>query len=258
MPILVDHELRRLAVARPAGATRFTVGQHHRIEQHGRRILEACRRPRSATPSLVSTAPSRGAMTLGTAPAAAAPPARRPPRRRPRHRRPGSRPCACGCRRRRAGPSATVPATSSPRAWRGCASALGMAAGTAMPSPSATVAASSADTLTSDDSMRSRIAGTVSLLSSKRKPPAMCAFSTVGLAFVEQRGLRVVVGELLRLAAQLVVLRPAAGTTRSPPRRPGTGSRRRASWARRRRGRGGWPGGAGRRAGCCAPAPAAR
>ena len=60
----------------------------------------------------------------------------------------------------------------------GASSARGSAAGTGMPRPSATSAASCGDTLTSDASMRSRIAGTVSLLNSKRKPPTMCACST--------------------------------------------------------------------------------
>ncbi|SIK81290.1 Uncharacterised protein [Mycobacteroides abscessus subsp. abscessus] len=46
-----------------------------------------------------------------------------------------------------------------------------------MPRPSATAVASSVDTFINDDTIRSRMAGTVSLLSSKRKPPMMCAFS---------------------------------------------------------------------------------
>ena len=46
-----------------------------------------------------------------------------------------------------------------------------------MPSPSATAAASSSETLRSIETVRSRIAGTWTLVSSKRKPRTMCAFS---------------------------------------------------------------------------------
>ena len=53
--------------------------------------------------------------------------------------------------------------------------ARGIAAGTSMPSPAATPAASLADTLTNEDSMRWRMAGTVSLLSSKRNAAMMWA-----------------------------------------------------------------------------------
>ncbi len=65
----------------------------------------------------------------------------------------------------------------APRAGVGWASTRGIAWGTAMPRPAATAAASPVDTLTSEDSMRWRMAGTVSLLNSKRKPPARWAFS---------------------------------------------------------------------------------
>ena len=60
----------------------------------------------------------------------------------------------------------------------GLGMARGMAAGTSMPSPAATPAASLAETFTSEDSMRSRMAGTLSLLSSKRKAAMMWACST--------------------------------------------------------------------------------
>ena len=53
----------------------------------------------------------------------------------------------------------------------------GIGRGRAMPRPSATARASSSDTLRSIDTVRSRIAGTVTFVSSKRKPRMMCAFS---------------------------------------------------------------------------------
>ena len=86
----------------------------------------------------------------------------------------------------------------------------------------------------------------------------MCACSTGGLAVEEQRRLRVVVGELLRLAAHLVLLHRLRERHEARARRPGTGSRRRASSARTTRARGGSPADACRRAGCCAPARSAR
>ena len=52
-----------------------------------------------------------------------------------------------------------------------------MASGNSIPNPSATACASSSETLRNEDTMRLRIAGTVTLLNSKRKPPTMCAFS---------------------------------------------------------------------------------
>ena len=60
----------------------------------------------------------------------------------------------------------------------GFGSARGNGGGNAMPSPSATALASGFETLISEATMRSRTAGTVTLLSSKRKPPMMCACST--------------------------------------------------------------------------------
>ena len=57
---------------------------------------------------------------------------------------------------------------------------------------------------------RSRTAGVCTCVSSKRNALMMCAFSTSRLAVPEQRRLRVVVGELLRLAAHLVA--PAIGS----------------------------------------------
>ena len=60
----------------------------------------------------------------------------------------------------------------------GCGSASGIGSGsTSMPSPSATCRASSCDALRSDATMRSRMAGTVTLLSSKRNAAAMWACS---------------------------------------------------------------------------------
>ena len=53
----------------------------------------------------------------------------------------------------------------------------GIGRGSGMPSPSATARASSSDTLRSIDTVRSRIAGTCTFVSSKRKPRTMCAFS---------------------------------------------------------------------------------
>ena len=132
----------------------------------------------TASPSAVSMKPSLGATITPTAPAA----------------------CRAACAARNEAPS--IPAAASNATLRvrmppspgkaisesaaetvtsgvlGVFSARGSAAGTGMPSPSATCAASCGDTLTSEASMRSRMAGTVSLLSSKRKPPAMCACST--------------------------------------------------------------------------------
>ena len=60
----------------------------------------------------------------------------------------------------------------------GFASARGIVAGTAMPRPSATLAANFGETVTSIDTARSRIAGTVTLLSSRRNAAMMCACST--------------------------------------------------------------------------------
>ena len=59
----------------------------------------------------------------------------------------------------------------------GFASARGSGSGRSMPNPSATCAARSSSTLRSDATIRSRIAGTCTLVSSKRKPRTMCAFS---------------------------------------------------------------------------------
>ncbi len=55
--------------------------------------------------------------------------------------------------------------------------ARGIGSGSGMFRPSAIFAASASDTLRSDESMRVRIAGTVSLLNSKRKAAAMWACS---------------------------------------------------------------------------------
>ena len=61
----------------------------------------------------------------------------------------------------------------------GWASASGMASGKlSMPRPAATFFARSSDALRSIDTVRRRMAGTVTLLSSKRKAAAICAFST--------------------------------------------------------------------------------
>ena len=60
----------------------------------------------------------------------------------------------------------------------GDSSTLRIAAGTGMPSPSATPCASSAETLASIEITRSRIACTPTLVSSKRNAPTMCFFST--------------------------------------------------------------------------------
>ncbi|KAG0756930.1 hypothetical protein G6F22_020130 [Rhizopus arrhizus] len=59
----------------------------------------------------------------------------------------------------------------------GSAMARGKGSGKAMPNWSATAMASSSDTLRSDATMRCRIAGTVSLLSSKAKALMMCCCS---------------------------------------------------------------------------------
>ena len=62
----------------------------------------------------------------------------------------------------------------------GLASASGMASGSmAMPKPSATFFANASDALRSIETVRSRIAGTVTLLSSKRNAAAMWVCSTV-------------------------------------------------------------------------------
>ena len=55
---------------------------------------------------------------------------------------------------------------------------LGMDAGTGIPSPSATCRASSGATFASMETVRSRMAGTRTLVSSKRNARMMCAFST--------------------------------------------------------------------------------
>ncbi len=58
-------------------------------------------------------------------------------------------------------------------------SALGIGSGiSVMPSLAATWFASSSETLRKEDTIRSRMAGTVTLLSSKRKAAAMWACST--------------------------------------------------------------------------------
>jgi hypothetical protein len=49
--------------------------------------------------------------------------------------------------------------------------------GNGMPSPSATARASSSETFRSIETVRSRIAGTCTFVSSKRNPRTMCAFS---------------------------------------------------------------------------------
>jgi hypothetical protein len=58
------------------------------------------------------------------------------------------------------------------------ASARGIGAGNGIPRPCATPFARSAETFRSIDTTRSRTAGTVHLLSSKRKAATMCACST--------------------------------------------------------------------------------
>ena len=61
----------------------------------------------------------------------------------------------------------------------GCSRARGIGGGNCtMPRPSATFLANSSDALRKDATMRSRIAGTVTLLSSKRKASAMWHCST--------------------------------------------------------------------------------
>ena len=56
--------------------------------------------------------------------------------------------------------------------------ASGIASGTGIPRPAATISASFIDALRSDASIRSRIAGTLTFESSKRNAAAMCSFST--------------------------------------------------------------------------------
>ncbi|MCY1547010.1 hypothetical protein D9M68_830420 [compost metagenome] len=132
-----------------------------------------------ATPSLVVTGPMRGATKRGTAPWAK----------------------SAACTLMALWPSipsatriATFLALIEPSPGRassdsagdlvtsglaGLSSARGMGGGIcAMPRPSATCAASASDALRSEDTMRSRMAGTVTLDSSKRKAAAMCACST--------------------------------------------------------------------------------
>ena len=55
--------------------------------------------------------------------------------------------------------------------------ARGMGSGRSMPRPSATADAKLSETLRSEETMRSRIAGTVTLLSSNRNPPMIWACS---------------------------------------------------------------------------------
>ena len=126
------------------------------------------------------------------------------------------------------------------------------------PDPSATACASSSATLRSCATTRSRTATVCTLVSSKRNARMMCCFSTSLWLFQNKRGLVVVLGELLRLAAHLVALPSVCGNDMKPHRRPGRDSRRRANSARRRRGRAESPAGACHRAGCCAPARPAR
>jgi hypothetical protein len=59
----------------------------------------------------------------------------------------------------------------------GAFASRGITFGSEMPIPSATAPASSSETLRSIETTRSRIAGTVTFVSSKRNPRMMCAFS---------------------------------------------------------------------------------
>ena len=260
--VLVLEELDRLAVA-PASAT----PPRHR----------ARRRASNSTDGAVS-------IVTSTCDRLARRPARTRPRRAPTKR--GTAPAAASaawtarsdaavdavgdedarrgasrCCRRPAAPAATAPASSSTSGVAGvsqhraaCGSGTRRCRG-----PRPRPAASSATTLASIATTRSRIAGACTLVSSKRNAPMMCAFSIGVWLFAEQR--RLACSDRRTSPACRAPCRPSIGSRerrRSRCRRPGTGSRRRASSARRRRGRGGSPGDACRRAGCCAPGRPAR
>ena len=179
MAVLVLEELERLPERRQLVGRLLAVGHDDRVEEHRRHGLERHVGLEGVAVDGLDRAQAR-ADAAGRRRPASVSASRAVADRAPidARRRRGSRSCGRGCCRRRAARSATAPATARPPASAARSSArhrLGQRDAEARRPPRC---ASSSATLRSIATMRSRIAGTWTLVSSKRKARTMCAFST--------------------------------------------------------------------------------